>query len=199
MMKEGLNYISHKDQHVYQHSKNNLSGDQSLQVLNYRLVTSIRTKWNLSIGIPAPPKEFPTQVDTWTTFDHIIQIYVEPAVLQHAQQGHHILLHTLHKGMILTHFHAQVQLGQLHSNAGNQHEVQPHSTKSMPTVELSHPLKNFEQLQYSLPLCIAHILIIYLHWCFRHQGDILSTNPTLQVAPVIGLDEYLGVATCTYR
>ena len=44
MIKEGLSHVSHKYQHVYQHSNNNLSGDQSLQVFNYQLVTSIRIK-----------------------------------------------------------------------------------------------------------------------------------------------------------
>ena len=67
------------DSHEYQHLNNNLSGDQSLQVLNYTLVTFEQTKWNLSIGIPAQPKDSPAQVGTLTTCAHILHIHVEPA------------------------------------------------------------------------------------------------------------------------
>ena len=89
--------------------------------------------------------------------------------------------------MIPTHFHFQVQFWQLHSNGGNQHE-QLDLTKYVPTVKLSQCSKDFKQLQHYLPQCFTHILIIYLHWCFGPQGDILSTNPTLQVSLAISLD-----------
>ena len=74
MMKQGPSPVCHE----YQHSNNNLSGDQSLQVLNYLLVTFEQRKWNLSIGIPAQPKDFPKQVGNWTTCAHILYIYFEP-------------------------------------------------------------------------------------------------------------------------
>ena len=77
-MKQGLSHIYYEYQHGYQNSNNYLSGDQSLQVLNYLLVTSTQTKWNLSIGIPAQPKDFPIQVDTWTTYVYILYIHVDP-------------------------------------------------------------------------------------------------------------------------
>ena len=35
-----------------------------------------------------------------------------------------------------------------------------------------------------------------MHCCFGPQGDILSANPAVQVAPAIGLDVYLGLAMC---
>ena len=57
-MKQGPSPVSHE----YQHSNNNLSGNQELQVLNYPLVTFEKTKWNLSIGIPAQPKDSSAQV-----------------------------------------------------------------------------------------------------------------------------------------
>ena len=48
-------------------------------MLNYQLVTFEQTKWNLSIGIPAQPKDSPYKVGTWTTCAHILHIHVEPA------------------------------------------------------------------------------------------------------------------------
>ena len=89
--------------------------------------------------------------------------------------------------MIPTHFHLQDQSWQLYNNIGNLYVKQPHSTKSLPTVQLSYHSKNSKQLQQFLPQYINHIVIIYLHWCFRLQGDILSTNLTLKFAPAIGL------------
>ena len=67
MSKKRLSQVFQEYKHVYQHSNNNLSGYQSLQVLNYQLETSKQTKWNLAIGIPAQPKDSLAQVDTWTT------------------------------------------------------------------------------------------------------------------------------------
>ena len=69
----------------------------------------------------------------------------------------------LGQGMIPTHFHLQDQSWQLHNNIGNLHVEQPHSTKSLPTVQLSYHSKNYKQLQQFLPQYITHILIIYLH------------------------------------
>ena len=50
MMKERLSHVSHEYQHVYQHSNSNQSGDQSLQVFNYQLVTSKQIKWNSQLA-----------------------------------------------------------------------------------------------------------------------------------------------------
>ena len=89
--------------------------------------------------------------------------------------------------MIPTHFHLQDQPWQLHKNIGNLHVQQAHSTKSLPNVQISCQSKNSKQLQKFLPQYISHIVILYLHWCFRCQGDKLSANQTLQVAPAIEL------------
>ena len=48
--------------------------------------------------------------------------------------------------MILTHFHLQDQSWQLHNNVGNLYVEQPHSSKFLPTAQLSYHIKNAKQL-----------------------------------------------------
>ena len=98
-----------------------------------------------------------------------------------------------------THFHLQGQPWQLHNNIGNLHVERPHSTKFLPTVQLSYHSKNVKQQQQNLPQQTNHISIIHLHWCFRHQGNILSTNLTLLSAPATRLGGHSDVAMYTDR
>ena len=51
------------------------------------------------------------------------------------------------------------------------------------TTQLAYHSENVRQKQQNLPQQFTHNMIIHLHWCFGHQGDILSINLTLQDAP----------------
>ena len=75
MMKQGPSPVYHE----YQHSNNNLSSYQSLQVLNYPLVTFEQTKWNLSIGIPAQPKD---PLNKWVIGPLVLAYYTSMLSLQ---------------------------------------------------------------------------------------------------------------------
>ena len=66
---------------------------------------------------------------------------------------------------------------------------------SLLTTQLVYHSKNVKQQQQNLPQQSTHIVIIHLHWCCRHQGDILSVNLTLLSALAIALSENLDVAT----
>ena len=66
---------------------------------------------------------------------------------------------------------------------------------SLLTTKLAHHSKNVRQQQQNLPQQFTHNVIIHLHWCSRHQGNILSINPILQDAPAIGLGGHLDEAT----
>ena len=71
---------------------------------------------------------------------------------------------------------------------------------SLLTTQLAYHSKNVKQQQQNLPQrYTTHIVIIHLHWCFRHQGDILSVNQVLLSAPAIGLGGHLDVAMYTDR
>ena len=85
-----------------------------------------------------------------------------------------------------THFHMQSQPWQFHNTVSSSHEEQQHSTMPSLTTQLAYHSKNVRQKQ-NLPQYTNHNVIIHLHWCFRHQGNILSINPTLLDAPAIGL------------
>ena len=69
---------------------------------------------------------------------------------------------------------------------------------SLLTTQLVHHSKNVKQ-QQNLPQYIAHNVIIHLHWCFRYQGNILSINLTLIIAPAIRLSGHLDEAMYTDR
>ena len=101
--------------------------------------------------------------------------------------------------MTPTHFHLQGQPWQLHNNVGNLHVERPHSTMFLPTTQLIDYSKNIKQQHCYFPQYITHIMIIHLHWCFRHQGDILSVNPTLLSALDIGIGGHLDEAMYTDR
>ena len=96
-------------------------------------------------------------------------------------------------------FYLQGQPLQLHNNVGNLHVERQHSTKFLPTAQLSNHSKNFKQQQQNLPQHTNHIVIIHLHWCLRHQGDILSIHLALLSALAIGFGGHLSVATYTDR
>ena len=55
------------------------------------------------------------------------------------------------------------------------------------TTQLAHHSKNVRQQKQDVPQQFTHNVIIHLHWCFGHQGDMLSKNPTLLDAPAIWL------------
>ena len=65
---------------------------------------------------------------------------------------------------------------------------------SVLTTELAHHSENMRQQQQNLPQQFTYNVRIYLHWCFRHQGNMLSINPTLQNFPAIGLGGHLDEA-----
>ena len=65
------------------------------------------------------------------------------------------------------------------------------------TTKLAYHLKNEKQQQQNLPKYIKHNEIIHLHWCFRCQGDIISTNQVLLNAPAIGLGGHKDEAEYT--
>ena len=65
---------------------------------------------------------------------------------------------------------------------------------SLLTTELAHHLRNVRQQQQNLPQQFTYNVIIHLHWCFRHQGNILSIKPTLQDATAIRLGGHLDEA-----
>ena len=98
-----------------------------------------------------------------------------------------------------THFYLQGQPWWLHNNVGNQHVEQLHLTTSLPTTQLAVHSKNVKQQQQNLAQQSTHIVIIHLHWCFKHQGNILSVNLTLLSAPAVSLSGHLDVATYTDR
>ena len=70
---------------------------------------------------------------------------------------------------------------------------------SLLTTQLAYHSNNVKQQPQNLPQQSTHIVIIHLHWCFRHQRDILSLNLNLLSAPAIGLGEHLDVAMYTDR
>ena len=98
-----------------------------------------------------------------------------------------------------THFHLQGQPWQFHNTVSSLHGEQPHSTMSLLTTQLAHHSKNVKQQQQNLPQYTTHNVIIHLHWCFRHQGDILSINQVQLIAPAIGLGGHLDEAMYTDR
>ena len=61
---------------------------------------------------------------------------------------------------------------------------------SLLTTKLAHHSRSVKQQQQNLPQYTTHIEIIHLHWCFRHQGDILSVNQVQQDTPAIGLGRH---------
>ena len=67
------------------------------------------------------------------------------------------------------------------------------------TTQLAHHSKNMKQQHQNLPQYTNHNMIIHLHWCFRHQGYILSISLTLLSAPAIGLGRHLDEAVYTDR
>ena len=70
---------------------------------------------------------------------------------------------------------------------------------SLLTTQLAYHLKNVKQQQQNLPQHTTHNEIIYLHWCSRHQGDILPTNQVQLSAPATGLGGHSDVAMYTDR
>ena len=126
-------------------------------------------------------------MDTWTACVHRQHIHVEPRASFLAQLGHNKLLHTLCKVRIPSPFHLQGQPWQFHNTSSSLHEEQPHSTMSPLTTKLAHHSENVRQQQQNLPQQFIHNVIVHLHWCFRHQVNILSINQVLLSAPAIGL------------
>ena len=98
-----------------------------------------------------------------------------------------------------TNFHLQGQPWQFYNTVSSPHGEQPHVTISLLTTQLAYHSKNVKQQQQNLPQQSTHIVIIYLHWCFGHQGDILSVNLTLLNDPSIGLGGHLDMALNTDR
>ena len=68
---------------------------------------------------------------------------------------------------------------------------------SLLTTQLAHHSKNVKQQHQNLPQYTNYNVIIHLKWYSRHQGDILFINPTLIIAPAIGLGGHLDEAMYT--
>ena len=186
MMKQRLSNISHKYQHKYQHPNNILSGDQPLQVLNHQLEKGEINKIESPNWHPNTAKGFLVQVGTYTIFatNNTSMLSLQLLNLLNWVTTYWPTLRTRE---IPTHFHLQDQYWQLHYNINNSCGDQPHSTTSLPTIQPLPSPKNDKQLQYCLTQYITHILIVYLHWYFRPQGDILSTNLIQLIIPAIGI------------
>ena len=60
-MKQRIRHDPQQEQHENQQPNNILSGDQTLQVLNYQLAKLTQTNYNLSIGISKQPEDSLTQ------------------------------------------------------------------------------------------------------------------------------------------
>ena len=65
------------------------------------------------------------------------------------------------------------------------------------TNKLAHHSTNEKQHEKNLPQYINHNEIIYLHWCFIYQDNILSINQVLLSTPAIGLGGHSNEATYT--
>ena len=101
--------------------------------------------------------------------------------------------------MMPTHFHLLGQPWQFHNTVSSLYGEQTHSTMSLLTTQLAHYSKNEKQQQQNLTQHINHNEIIHLHWCFRYQRDILSTNQVQLNAPATGLGGHSDVAMYTDR
>ena len=62
---------------------------------------------------------------------------------------------------------------------------------SLLTIKLAHLSENMRQQQQNLPQQFTHNMIIHMHWCYRHQGEILPINTIQQDALAIRLSRHL--------